>query len=267
MAKRETKKEVYARYNIEYKAGKIYHPVLGWVNPVLINGNAKIGKGCYHYSILPTTGGFTVYVNEKEYKLIGTCPTTCRGCYATNGNYRFQSVKNALGMRTWLAQNDIDFLKRAIMAQIEADKIDVLRIHAAGDFFSLAYVEMWRTIAKRFPDCLMWSYTKKAAAEKAFNDIPNINIVKSIVPGFGFNFGHCDYILNVYKALKETGKDVYVCKCGTDKEQHCINCGACRKCEHVLFIEHGTEYNAENDAVFPVLKEIIDKQENIALRA
>jgi hypothetical protein len=214
---------------------------------------------------LPTRDGYTVIINGREYKLIGTCPTTCGGCYATRGNYRFQSVKNALGIRTWLAQNDIDFLKRAIMAQIEADGIKVLRIHAAGDFFSWAYVEMWREIAKRFPDVKMWSYTKKAQAENAFSDLENVNIVKSIVPGFGFNFGHCDYILKTYDALKSAGKSVYICKCGIDKNQHCINCGACRSREYVLFIEHSTEYVAEKDEKYNDLKAVIDSQENIEM--
>ena len=257
------KKEVFKNYGIEYANGKINHPVLGWVRLPIINGNAKIGKGCYHFSILPTKAKSEITINGAHYVLYGTCPTTCGGCYATKGNYRFQSVKNALGMRTWLAVNDLDFLKRAIMAQIKAEKIEVLRIHAAGDFFSMAYVDMWREIARKFPDVIMWSYTKKAAAENAFNDLENVNIVKSIIPGYGFNFGKCGYIQKVYNGLKKSGKSVYICKCGIDKNQHCINCGACRTKEYVLFIEHSTDYRAENDADFPELKKIIENQENL----
>ena len=39
-----TKKEIYAAYGIEYANGKIVSP-LGEVAPLLVNGNAKLGKG------------------------------------------------------------------------------------------------------------------------------------------------------------------------------------------------------------------------------
>ena len=92
-----------------------------------------------------------------------------------------------------------------------------------------------------------------------------MNVVKSIIPGKGFNFGHCDYILGLYEFLRKTGKKVYICKCGIDKNQHCVNCGACRTCDYVLFLEHSTEYKAENDPLFPVLKGIVESQKDITL--
>ena len=52
--KKESKKSVYARYGIEYANGKIKSEKYGFVNEMLIDGNAKIGKGCYHFSTLPT---------------------------------------------------------------------------------------------------------------------------------------------------------------------------------------------------------------------
>ena len=84
--------------------------------------------------------------------------------------------------------------------------------------------------------------------------------MKSVIHGFGYNFGHCGYILTVYKALKEQGKDVYICRCGVDKEQHCVNCKGCSKNEYVLFIEHSTEYKAELDPLYEEVKRIIESQ-------
>ena len=258
-----TKKDIYASYGIEYKAGKIFAPVFGWVNPLLIDGNEKIGKGCYHFSMLPTNQLFVFWHNEKEYSAMGTCACYCKGCYATKGNYNYDSTKESLGIKTLLAREYLDFVERAIMAQIVADNIRLLRVHAAGDFFNAAYVEMWRHVALAFPGVIMWTYTKVSFAENAFNDVPNFNIVKSVIPGKGFNFGHCDYILSLYEYLKQAGKSVYICKCGIDKNQHCVNCGACRKCDYVLFIEHSTEYKAEKDPLFAVLKALIESQESM----
>lgn len=260
-----TKKAIaaYNKYGIETKDGKLVHPVLGLVNELLINGNDKIGKGCWHFSTLPTNKTYVVNINGKEYELLGTCPCHCDGCYATKGNYRFQSSINALGMRTWLVLNDLDFVKRCIMAQIEAYNIRLVRIHASGDFVNDEYIEMWREIAIANPDVVMWSYTKNVKAETAFDGIDNVNIVKSIVRGFGFNFGHIDYIIKVYNALKAMGKSVYICRCGIDKNQHCVNCHACSKCEYVLFIEHSTDYKAEKDPRYNEIVELIEAQEDI----
>lgn len=174
-------------------------------------------------------------------------------------------VSNAI--KTYLARNHMDFVKRAIIAQIIADNIKLCRIHASGDFFSIEYVEMWRDIVKACEACVFWTYTKNTEAENAFNDFDNINIVKSVIHGFGFNFGTCGYILKVYRALKEAGKSVYICRCGIDKNQHCTNCKGCSKSEYVLFIEHSTGYKAEEDPLFEEVKAIIENQASQAAEA
>ena len=255
-----TKTQIYAKYGITYKNGKIYHKTLGFINELLIDGNSKIGKGVWHFSTLPTNKIFTCDINGKTYEIKGTCPCYCDGCYATKGNYRFSSVINSLGIRTWLVYNDLAFVKACILAQIEINSIQFVRIHASGDFFSVEYVEMWQDIARTCENTHFWTYTKYASAETMFNDIDNANIVKSIIKGKGFNFGHCDYIIALYDYLTSIGKSVYICRCGIDKNQHCTNCKGCSKHEYVLFIEHSTEYNAENDALYPILKDIIERQ-------
>ena len=79
----------------------------------------------------------------------------------------------------------------------------------------------------------------------------------------GYNFGHCDHIIRLYEMLKQRGEKVYICRCGVDKNQHCQSCGHCsKKGVYVLFIEHSTDYVAENDPLFPVLKAIIDAQQD-----
>lgn len=261
--KRTTKKNIYAAAGIQYdsKTQKIYHSVLGWIRLPLINGNSKIGKDCYHFSTLAGTEAYTVYINLVKYEIKGTCVCDCEGCYAKTGRYPCQSVRDGLGMRTWLARNDINFLENAIAAQIIADKVEKIRIHAAGDFCSLAYLEMWQRIVARFPAVVFWTYTKVSAYEACFDCFDNANIVKSVIRGYGFNFGHADYIIKLYNLLKQAGKTVHICRCGIDHEQHCTNCTACSKCEYVLFLEHGTDYEPEKDPAFPAFIELVEQQE------
>lgn len=257
---KNTKKTIYEKYGILYEAGKIFAPVFGWINPLLINGNAKLGKGVWTFSTLPSNKTFTVEINGSVYEVKGTCPCCCTGCYAMTGFYNMPSVLASNAIKTILCRNHLDFVTRAITAQIEADGIKLLRIHASGDFFSLDYVEAWRQIVAASAETIFWTYTKNTAAENAFDDLENINVVKSIIKGFGFNFGKCGYILRVYKALKEAGNSVYICRCGVDKNQHCANCRGCSKNDFVLFIEHSTDYKAEDDPQFDELRQIIEAQ-------
>ncbi len=271
-----TKRDIYRQYNIIYKGGKLVSPIDGpngaiMVSPLLINGNAKLGRGVYTWSTLPGTGlyKFNPYGDDLaaydgegvvEYNVRGTCPCNCEGCYAQTGFYRMASTVKALTIRTIFARYYLDFMRDAIIAQIKADGIKLVRIHAAGDFFGLDYIRAWREIARACPETLFWTYTKFEYAVNAFDDLDNVNVVKSVIPGKGFNFGHCDYILAVYEYLKNAGKRVYICRCGIDSNQHCVNCRGCVDNDYVLFIEHSTAYKAESDPLFPILKNIIENQ-------
>lgn len=299
---RKNRKKIYARFGIEYKAGKILSPINGgmWITPPLVNGNDKIGKGAWHFSTLPGKKSWHVNIalktawklcEKKDSKFYGkpvsyttvdndnpvyididgTCACTCVdkdgkiSCYAFTGNYNYDTTKAYLAIRTILARQHMDFLKRAILAQIEAENIELCRIHAAGDFFNKAYADMWKEIATECQHTIFWTYTKVKQFEKLFDGLDNANIVKSCIPGFGFNYGHCDYIMRLYKYLKRKGEKVHICFCGIEKfagiaPKHCTECKSCSECDYVLFIEHSTEYKAEKDPLFPELVKLILSQ-------
>jgi len=300
---RKNRKKIYASFGIEYKKGKILSPINGgmWITPPLVNGNDKIGKGAWHFSTLPGNKSWhvnialctawkvcekkdskfygklvsytTVNENEPLYVDInGTCACTCMdkdgkiSCYAFTGNYNYDTTKAYLAIRTILAREYMEFLELAIIAQIKAENIELCRIHAAGDFFNKEYAEMWRRIAETCQHTIFWTYTKVKEFEKLFDGLDNANIVKSCIPGFGFNYGHCDYIMKLYKYLKSKNAKVHICFCGIEKyagiePKHCTNCKSCSECDYVLFIEHSTEYKAEKDPLFPALVEMILAQE------
>ena len=243
------KKAIYEKHGIEYVNGKIiYHgqPIA----ELLKEGNSKTGKRVYTWSMLP----------GKE----GTCVCSCEGCYAMTGFYQMPSVKAALQQNADIVNNDIEFFYNAVSAQLEIIGSGEIRIHAAGDFNTknpAEYAYTWQRIAKENPSFLFWTYTKVSQFENLFDDIQNANIVKSVINGIGYNFGHCDYIINVYKKLKAAGANVYICRCGIDKNQHCENCKHCATADFVLFIEHSTAYKAGNDPAFEELKAIIEGQE------
>lgn len=255
----ESKKSIYAKHGIIYDGGKIESPV-GKISPLLVNGNSKIGAGVWHFSTLPTNRTFKVNVCGEAREVRGTCPCSCVGCYATAGNFRYKSVKDSLAVRTVIAREFLDFMENAINAQIEADGVKIIRIHASGDFFCEEYANAWHRIAKKNANAIFWTYTKKREAESLFDDLPNANIVKSVIPSKGVNYGHCDYILACFEFLRKAGKRVYICRCGIDDNQHCVNCRGCANNDYVLFLEHSTAYKAKADPLFPVLKAVIEAQ-------
>lgn len=267
---------IYAQHGIEYdpKTEKIYFPGLDrWINPLLVNGNEKIGKGVYHFSTLAGTKEYHLNINTIKGKINkanpfyidvpGTCVCDCEKCYAMTGNYQYETTLAYLAIRTFVARYDIDFFKAAVMAQIECENIKLVRIHASGEFYSIEYINAWQEIVKAFPGTVFWSYTKNPLAESAFDAIPNCNIVKSRLPDMSLNYGTCREIMDKYAMLLAMGKTVYICRCGMDKNQHCVNCAGCSKHDYVLFLKHGDpSYKLESDPLFPAICELINSQDN-----
>ena len=150
-----TKKEIYASYGIKYENGKIFNPMFGWISPMLVNGNAKLGKGVWTFSTLAGNAIYDIVINNKSYSVKGTCVCNCVGCYAQTGFYKMPSTLKALAIRTLIAQLMPTWLENAIIAQIKAENIQLCRIHASGDFFSAEYVNVWRSIVKACDTCVL----------------------------------------------------------------------------------------------------------------
>jgi len=250
---RITKKDIYAGYNIEYKSDHINTPY-GWKPPLLKTGNEKTGEKCYTYSMPAGTAG--------------TCVCNCKDCYAMTGCFRWKSVKESLQLNQDLTENHLDFVKRAIMAQIEADHITMVRIHAAGDFNvknSESYAKMWQEIVAAFPSVKFWTYTKMHQYENLFDQFDNANIVPSVLPfNLGFNFGTCEKIIEMYEMMKRHGIEPHICECGVDDDHHCQDCAGCSVNKYVLFILHSSDsYNAKVDPLLPKVAEIIESQKAV----
>lgn len=273
------KADVYREYGIEYKNGKILSPFGTWIPELIpVGSNTKVGNAgtwsIYHGNETHNIDEFgpaakTVLLDAGADTITGSCPCHCNGCYCDSGRYCFDAIKAGNIRKLLIARMYPDFMVRAIIAQVIADGIEQLRIHAAGDFFGPEYVDAWKTIVTSLPAVTFWTYTKYEYALNAFRGIPNISIVPSLTPA-GVNFGTCAELLEKYEHLTAGGFRVHVCACGTDYEKHCSDCETgCKAvgtdCDYVLFIKHSTkDYKAgKNDAAeFDAVKTIIKSQDN-----
>lgn len=259
------KKEFFGSYGIEYrtKDSKILAPWGQWVSLPLTWGSKT---HCYGWSMLAGTKSWKVEFNGKSCTMKGTCPLQCEHCYGCNGRYAMASVYNSIAWKTVAARQHMDWLENAITAQINWGKygkpLDFVRVHITGDFFSEEYIAMWKRIKANCPTTRMWAYTKNPVAENAFDDVEGFNIVKSLVPGFGLNYGHCDHVMEMYHSLKSAGIETHICRCAVDGEQHCDTCRACQDLKHVLFLEHGSNYNPKADPLWDEFVALVESEEN-----
>lgn len=255
--------DFFASYGIEYKDNKILAPWGQWI-PLPLTWGSK--THCYGWSTLAGTKEWEVEFNGETQIMEGTCVCQCDHCYGCAGRYVMSNVANANAWRTFAARYHMDWLERAITAQINwgvnGKPLESVRCHITGDFFGMDYVEMWKRIKANCPKTRMWAYTKNKEAEDAFDDVENFNIVKSLIPGFGINYGHCDYVMAMYNALREAGIETHICRCAIDNEQHCDTCRACQDLKYVLFLEHGSDYKPEKDSLWEEFKVLIESKEN-----
>ncbi len=249
-----TKKDIYKLYNIEYQNGKIKAPNGEFINPLLKTGNGKTGKSIFTYSQLAGARIWSTAYGEIK----GTCAGNCPNCYACTGRYNMDNVKDCNALHTLITRSYIDFKKRAIIAQIKADHISIVRVHASGDFDSIEDVKAWLEISAACPDTFFYTYTKRPWQEiEVLNKCHNFNIVPSLICG-RVNFGPCSELLE----LKAMVPNSYICPCGFDDSMHCENCKACATKEHVIFLLHSTpDYNGPDDPLYSELKKMVFNQE------
>jgi hypothetical protein len=111
-------------------------------------------------------------------KLVKVQGSTCSGCYALKGRYRFPNVKEAM-------QRRLDKLHdpRWVEAMITLiDKQPVFRWHDSGDIQSVQHLKNIFEVCKRTPETLHWLPTREARFLKLMDPevVPkNLKIVLS----------------------------------------------------------------------------------------
>jgi len=112
-----------------------------------------------------------------------TCPKAgicVKGCYAKQGTYTWSNVSQAFETRLNLSQGP-DFVP-TINAEIKRRKVERLRIHDSGDFYSIEYLDKWIDIINLNPNTTFYAYTKMV---DMFNNYPNIPSNLIIIYSYG----------------------------------------------------------------------------------
>lgn len=112
---------------------------------------------------------------------IKTCPfaNACKEyCYATKGFYKMPVVRAKHESNfMYTRQSNFRHLMNNEIKELRAkNKIDAIRIHSSGDFYSIEYILKWISIMLDNPDIIFYAYTKSVPHFQAVNrtiDIPD----------------------------------------------------------------------------------------------
>jgi len=140
----------------------------------LLTQNAKMKKS----SDKIFNFGIPAYKSSTGLK---TCPfagTCAKGCYAQMGTYTWSPVKNAYEYR--LEQTLKDNFVDVMVNEIKKRKVNKIRIHDSGDFYSREYLQKWLKIIELNPSVEFYTYTKSIPFFKALTSIPkNFRVIYS----------------------------------------------------------------------------------------
>ena len=216
----KTHKELLALSNKELKEIKEYKLKSGFLK----NLNKKLGKLIYSFD-LPA---------------VVSCPNSneCfKNCYANKGAFLYggKGAKTSNTYNFAIALNDLKYLQKELIKEIEKKKIKTIRIHSSGDFFSKEYFVMWCNIAKRFKNLNIFTYSK-APQIKGLKVPKNLNIIDSFVKID--NKKYLNYApIEQIKKMRAKSKGI-ICPVTIGKN---IDCSACKYCitkSKVLFVAH-----------------------------
>lgn len=186
---------------------------------LLKRGNSKIGKNTLCWSIAPVVSCLN-------------CEQCKKHCYALFPYRFYPQTKKAWDNNFFLAKSGL--FQKYIISQLEKTKVcEAVRIHVAGDFFSVEYIRQWHEIIKKFPAIQFYGYSKvfDILPVDDLNALENCNIINSIAPDGGLNFGNKERVEYLQKqgfilCPATAGKQVNcgtTCKICLTKKQVCFN--------------------------------------------
>jgi hypothetical protein len=123
--------------------------------------------------------GIPAYLSNTGLK---TCPNAgacAKGCYALAGAYRFSNVAQAFERRLTATQDDA-FVDQ-MLADIDKQRAERIRIHDSGDFYNEEYLDRWLRIMRARPKVEFYAYTKMVSLfKKRAKDLPkNFTVIFS----------------------------------------------------------------------------------------
>jgi hypothetical protein len=175
---------------------------------------------------------FPIYILNLEERR--TCPVSCRhfrSCYCNHMQF----------MQRMEAGPDLEWKLAREVALLSIDHPNFcVRLHGAGDFYSVAYVELWRTLLERHEGLRVFGYT--ARQDDAIADS-----LRSLAHDAGWsrfamrfsNSGEATRSTVTIESVRQKPVGALVCPEQTGKTESCSTCALCWQSEkRIAFLQH-----------------------------
>lgn len=177
------------------------------------DGNLKIGK-IPNWSQTPGTScpGMT--------KLCSSL------CYAQKANRAYPTANAAWSVNT---SASIEEKENLIVSYLERKLPTLFRIHVAGDFDSIGYIDLWKRIALRFPKTKFLAFTRSWRVERLADAIHSLSTLKNVTIYASLDDEANDYsgpMPVAYMGEPETKDNWTKCK----NAAHGLKCDECKLC-------------------------------------
>jgi len=192
-------------------------------NSKLGDGNGTILKGKWF--------GFPLFSLTLEER--ATCPPSCLRWEVCYGNgmafgHRFQSGPA---------------LERQLQLEVAAlsaryPRGFAVRLHILGDFYSVGYVGLWRSLLEKHPNLHVYGYSARYGCDIG-RAIESLRITHSERWWIRFSRNEQSNGYNIFAAEENTVAKAITCPEQTGKAKSCLDCGLCWSISKTIaFVDH-----------------------------
>jgi hypothetical protein len=172
--------------------------------------------------------GFPLYILNLEERR--TCPVSCRhfrSCYCNHMQW----------MQRMEAGPDLEWKIEREVALLAIDHPSfIVRLHGAGDFYSVAYVELWRRLLARHGGLCVFGYT--ARQDDAIADALRSLARDAGWSRFAMRFSNAGGTVTI-EHVGQKPADAIVCPVQTGRSESCTTCALCWQTERrIAFLQH-----------------------------
>ena len=175
---------------------------------------------------------FTLTLEERA-----TCPVTCRHWRSCYGNNMHMAKRFRAGaeLEHWLPI-EIAMLLRAHPQGI------LVRLHILGDFYSLAYVDLWRSLIETHETLHVFGFTGRIGEQDPIS-AALVRLTGDHWPRFGLRFSNApegtEHATVSIEHPFQKPDDAVICPAQTGKTDSCGTCGLCwTASKRIAFLQH-----------------------------
>lgn len=178
--------------------------------------------------------GFPVFTLTLEER--ATCPTSCamwRSCYGNNMHFA-RRVRHGAAFEARLAE-DVARLASLFPSGF------AIRLHVLGDFYSVAYVDLWRALIEKFPNLHVFGFTARCDRGDAITRAL-VRLVVDYWPRAALRFSNAPTLVASTVTIEhpfQTPPDAILCPAQVGRTKNCGTCALCWSTERrIAFLRH-----------------------------